>query len=169
MVLGLDVGGTKIEAVLLDVAGRERWRERVGLHPDDYPAMLGAIGGLVAGARRRRRRAAGADHRPGHAGQRHHGWPPEERQLGMPERSPAAAADLETLLAQPVRLANDANCLALSEAIGARAGAPVVFAVILGTGVGGGIAVHGRVLIGPNPPGSANGATTRCRGGPPTS
>jgi fructokinase len=55
------------------------------------------------------------------------------------------------VLGQPVRLANDANCLALSEATdGAGAGAAVVFAVILGTGTGAGIAVHGRVLAGPN-------------------
>jgi fructokinase len=60
-------------------------------------------------------------------------------------------ADLQALLGQPVALANDANCLALSEATdGAGAGAPVVFAAILGTGVGAGIAVHGRVLSGPN-------------------
>ncbi len=60
-------------------------------------------------------------------------------------------ADLRALLGQPVQLANDANCLALSEATdGAGAGAAVVFAVILGTGTGAGIAVHGRVLSGPN-------------------
>jgi fructokinase len=59
--------------------------------------------------------------------------------------------DLEALLGQRLRIANDADCLALSEATdGAGAGAPVVFAVILGTGVGAGIAVHGRVLTGPN-------------------
>ena len=59
--------------------------------------------------------------------------------------------DLEALLEQPVRVTNDANCLALSEATdGAGAGAEVVFAGILGTGVGAGIAVHGRVLNGPN-------------------
>jgi fructokinase len=59
--------------------------------------------------------------------------------------------DLERALGQPVRIANDANCLALSEATdGAGAGADVVFAAILGTGTGGGIAVHGRVLTGPN-------------------
>ena len=59
--------------------------------------------------------------------------------------------DLENLLARPVRLANDANCFALSEAAdGAAAGADVVFGVIIGTGVGGGIVVGGRVLEGPN-------------------
>jgi fructokinase len=60
-------------------------------------------------------------------------------------------ADLEAALGRPVRIANDANCFALSEATdGAAAGAEVVFGVILGTGVGGGIVVHGRVLVGPN-------------------
>jgi predicted NBD/HSP70 family sugar kinase len=59
--------------------------------------------------------------------------------------------DLETVLAREVRLENDANCFTLSEAVdGAGKGAPVVFGVILGTGVGGGISVHGKVLTGPN-------------------
>ena len=59
--------------------------------------------------------------------------------------------DLELLLGQPVRVTNDANCLALSEATdGAGAGADVVFAAILGTGVGAGIVVHGHLLNGPN-------------------
>ena len=59
--------------------------------------------------------------------------------------------DLEARLGRPVRLANDANCFALSEASdGAAAGAPVVFGVIVGTGCGGGVVVHGQVLTGPN-------------------
>jgi fructokinase len=66
--------------------------------------------------------------------------------IGKPLR-----ADLEAALQRPVRLANDANCFALSEAVdGAAAGAAVVFGVILGTGVGGGIAVNGQVLVGAN-------------------
>jgi fructokinase len=60
-------------------------------------------------------------------------------------------ADLQALLGRPLRFANDANCFALSEATdGAAAGAACVFGVILGTGVGGGVVVHGRVLTGPN-------------------
>lgn len=152
LLLGIDVGGTKIEAALLNHTGVERWRERVGSHPHDYPAMLGAIEGLV----QRARAQAAAQ-----------GLPAPSIGLGTPGSATADGRlknansaclngrplqrDLETLLAQPVRVANDANCLALSEAVdGAGAGAPVVFAVILGTGVGGGIAVHGRVLTGPN-------------------
>lgn len=146
--LGIDLGGTKIEALLLDPGGSERWRERIPTPPDDYRAALGAIGGLVE----RARAAAGGEVSVG---------------LGTPGTPGGGGAmknanstclngqplqrDLEALLGQPIALANDANCLALSEATdGAGAGAAVVFAVILGTGCGGGVAVHGRVLQGPN-------------------
>ena len=147
--IGVDVGGTKIEAIVLDAAGAQRWRQRVDSPSHSYPAMLDAIAALVGQARQ------------------HLGHAPAGIGLGTPGSLTAEGRmkncntvclngqrlqdDLAQHLGQPVRLANDANCLALSEATdGAGAGAAVVFAVILGTGTGAGIAVHGRVLTGPN-------------------
>jgi fructokinase len=146
--LGIDLGGTKIEARVLDAGGAEHWRRRIATPAGDYAGTLAAIGSLVEGAR--------AD-----------GLAPFSIGIGTPGTVTSAGvmkncnseclngrplqADLERQLGQPVAIANDANCLALSEATdGAGAGAPVVFAVILGTGTGGGIAVNGRVLTGPN-------------------
>lgn len=147
--LGLDLGGSKIEALRLGPGGRTVWRERMPTPAGDYAATLAALAGLVA-----RGRAAA----PGP-------WPTVG--LGSPGTPDASGriknanstclngqplqADLEAMLGQPIALANDANCLALSEATdGAGAGAAVVFAVILGTGVGAGLALHGRVWDGPN-------------------
>jgi fructokinase len=147
--IGVDFGGTKIEAILLDVAGNERWRERVPSPRGDYDASLQAIAGLVG----RARQAAGGARctvgvgAPGNVtlrGVMKNGNSTQLNNRPLPH-------DLEVLLGQPVRVTNDANCLALSEATdGAGAGADVVFAGILGTGVGAGIAVRGRVLNGPN-------------------
>jgi len=147
--LGIDVGGTKIEAQLLAPDGTLLWRERVASPSADYERMLDAIGGLVAGACT----AAGAGGCsiglgiPGTA-------MPDGRIKNANTQclnGQRLGADLAARLGQPVALANDANCLALSEATdGAGAGAGVVFAAILGTGTGAGIAVHGRVLTGPN-------------------
>jgi len=146
--LGVDLGGTKIEAAVLDDGGTVRWRERVATPAGDYAATLDAVATLVG----RARGAMGADLTIGI------GHPGTLTAAGRIKNANSTClngrplqADLEARLAQPVRLANDANCLALSEATdGAGAGAGVVFAVILGTGVGAGIAVHGRVLQGPN-------------------
>jgi fructokinase len=147
--LGIDLGGTKIEALLLDDAGGARWRERVATPRDDYAGTLAAIAALVA----RARLAAGA------AGcSIGIGGPGSSDPQGRIKNANSTClngrplrADLEARLGQPVALANDADCLALSEATdGAGAGADVVFAVILGTGVGAGVAVGGRVLQGPN-------------------
>jgi len=146
--LGIDLGGTKTEAVLLGEDGRVGWRERVPTPAGDYAATLGMLVGLV----HRGRSAAGT---------------PVSIGIGTPGTVTADGRmkncnsqclngrtlqrDLEAAVAQPVAVANDANCLALSEATdGAGAGHGVVFAAILGTGVGAGIAVHGRVLTGPN-------------------
>ena len=149
--IGIDLGGTKIEAILLDAQGAERWRRRVPSPAQDYDALLGAIAGLVAEARAQLPPDA---QRPG-VGIGGPGSPMADGRIknanttclnGRP-----LASDLATRLGLPVRVANDANCLALSEATdGAGAGAPVVFAAILGTGTGAGIAVHGHVLQGPN-------------------
>ena len=147
--LGIDVGGTKIAAVVLDAAGRVTWQQRVATPRDDYEGTLAAIAGLVDAGER----AAGARCSVG---------------LGIPGAiSPATgrvknanstwlngrpfAGDLAARLGREVRLANDANCFAVSEATdGAAAGADVVFGVILGTGTGGGVVVRGRVITGAN-------------------
>ncbi|WP_309638020.1 ROK family protein [Methylibium sp.] len=147
--LGIDLGGTKIEALLLDASGVERWRERVATPQGDYRATLAALARLVV---RGRAAASGAACSVGV------GAPGSVGSGGLVKNAnstclngQALQRDLEALIGQPVALANDANCLALSEATdGAGAGAAVVFAVILGTGVGAGIAVQGRVLQGPN-------------------
>lgn len=146
--LGVDLGGTKIEAAVLDDAGAVRWRERVATPAGRYDETLEAVAALVGEARR----AVGGEVTVGV------GHPGTLTPAGLVKNANSTCLngqplqrDLEALLRQPVRLANDANCLALSEATdGAGAGADVVFAVILGTGVGAGIAVHGRVLHGPN-------------------
>ncbi len=147
--LGIDLGGTKIEAVVLDGAGRTRWRRRRSTPRDDYAATLEALVALVAEAEAEtgRRLAVGIGH-PG-AVDPVTGRIKNANSTWLNDRP--FGRDLARRLARPVALANDADCLALSEATdGAGAGAAVVFAVILGTGVGGGIAVEGRVLAGPD-------------------
>lgn len=148
--IGVDLGGTKIEAIALAPNGEELWRQRIPTPPEhEYGATLAAILGLVTSV---------------------------ERTIGMSRCTVGVAApgtltsdgrvknsnstylngrllaqDLTRVLSRPVRIANDANCLAVSEATdGAAAGANVAFAAILGTGVGGGIVVRGQPLDGPN-------------------
>jgi fructokinase len=147
--IGIDLGGTKIEAIGLGPDGAERFRRRIDTPRGSYDGTLRAIADLVAAVEA----STGARGTVG---------------IGMPGAvSPATGLvknanstwlighalqpDLERVLGRPVRLANDANCFALSEASdGAGAGAAVVFGVILGTGVGGGIVVDGRPLVGVN-------------------
>jgi len=149
MRIGIDLGGTKIEAVALDERSNVLARRRVATPRDDYDATLSAIVALVHAVER----DTGASGTVG---------------VGIPGTiSPATglvknsnstwmngrplAEDLPRRLGHPARFANDANCLALSEATdGAAAGAPIVFAAILGTGTGGGIVVNGHVLVGCN-------------------
>jgi fructokinase len=146
---GIDLGGTKIESVVLADDGHEVHRRRVPTPQGDYAATLDAIAGLVADADR----AAG---RRATVGIAVPGVPSPATGLMKNANSTcligrALGPDLETRLARPVRLANDANCFALSEAKdGAGAGFRVVFGVIAGTGTGGGIVVDGNVLAGPN-------------------
>lgn len=147
--IGVDVGGTKIEAIALDPQGRELFRRRVPTPAGDYDATIAAIAGLVGAARAQLHAAAttvgigtpgsvAADGRLKNANSTCLNGRPLPR-------------DLEQALSCPVRIANDADCLALSEATdGAGAGQDIVFAAILGTGTGGGIAVRGQVLQGPN-------------------
>lgn len=155
--VGVDLGGTKIEAVALE-GPHERGRLRIATPRDDYAATVEAIAGLVerlesaagrpAGAGSGARRAAVGLGIPGTV-------VPE---TGLVKNANSTwligrplQADVERRLGRPVRVANDANCFALSEATdGAGTGASVVFGVILGTGVGGGLVVHGQVLTGAN-------------------
>ena len=148
MRIGVDLGGTKIEALALGADGRELLRRRIPTPSGDYPATVRAVAGLVVALEQ----ALGARGSVG---------------IGVPGAlSPATGLmknanstcligqpldrDIAAALTRPVRLENDANCLALSEATdGAGAGRRMVFAVILGTGVGGGIAVDGRIHRGP--------------------
>jgi fructokinase len=147
--IGIDLGGTKIEAIALRSDGTECFRRRVESPRGIYANTLRAIAGLVAAA----------DAETGERG---------SVGIGIPGTiSPATGRiknanstwlngeplfdDLQRLLDRPVRLANDANCFALSEATdGAAAGAGVVFGVIIGTGTGGGIVVGGRLIAGVN-------------------
>lgn len=147
--LGIDLGGTKIEILALDPVGVEVFRQRVPTPQGDYGATLQAIASLVDNAER----ALGA------MGSVGIGTPGSiSRATGLLRGSNSVCMngqpvkrDLEQVLGRPVRITNDANCFALSEASdGAGRGADVVFGVILGTGVGGGIVVGGRVLDGPN-------------------
>jgi fructokinase len=147
--IGIDLGGTKTEIIALDEAGGELLRRRVASPRDDYPATLSLIVRLV-------------EETEGQLGQR------AVIGIGTPGAiSPATGLlrnsnstwlngkpllhDLTELLQRDVRIENDANCFALSEAVdGAGAGHRVVFGVILGTGVGGGIVVDGALISGPN-------------------
>ena len=148
--IGVDLGGTKTEAVALGQAGGELVRLRIDTPSDGYDSILRGIAGLVAAVETR----AGA--RAPAVG------------IGIPgSLSPVSGRvrnanstvlighafdrDLAAALGRPVRVGNDANCFALAEAMaGAGQGAQTVFGVILGTGIGGGIVVDGRVLAGRN-------------------
>ena len=145
--IGVDLGGTKIEAIALDRDGRVQFRRRVATPAGNYEATIAAVADLV--------RSAGSDTAPPVG-------------VGIPGTiSPATGLvknanstcligrpldkDLTAALGRPVRLANDADCFALSEAIdGAGAGASIVFGIILGTGVGGGLVIDRKVIRGPN-------------------
>ena len=151
--LGIDLGGTKTEARLFDGLGAEVWRERRPTPAGDYRGTLQLLASLVDGARSRRNGLQAAA-----AMTVGMGTPGAVAASGLMKNCNSTClngmplqADVEQALGQPVRLANDADCLALSEATdGAGAGARVVFAAILGTGTGAGITVDGRLLNGPN-------------------
>lgn len=149
MRIGVDLGGTKIEAIGLNSDGKELKRIRVPTPKGDYEGTIAAIAELV-------KQIEEATHRVGSVG------------VGIPGTVVAATGlvknanstwlngrplqrDLGEALKREVRCANDANCLAVSEATdGAGKGFGVVFAVVVGTGCGGGVVVNGRVLTGPN-------------------
>ena len=149
MRLGIDLGGTKIAAVVLNDAGREVWRARVATPRGDYDGTIEEIAAVVAEAEEA---VAG----PCSVGL---GIPGAVSRLtGLIKNANSTwligrpfQADLEARLSRPVRLANDANCLVVSEASdGAGTGARVVFGVILGTGAGGGLWVNGALVEGLN-------------------
>ena len=149
MRFGLDLGGTKMEAVLMDEAGAIIWRQRVATPADDYAAIVRTIAVLHETAKTQANGAISIG-------------------IGMPgSLSPKTGLvrnsntqslngqplqqDLEAATGQPVRLANDANCFALSEASdGAGQGANAVFGVIVGTGCGGGLVIDGKLQHGAN-------------------
>lgn len=147
--LGIDLGGTKIEAVALNPDGTECFRRRIATPQGDYAGTVRAIAGLVSAA-------DAATHAKVTIG------------VGIPGTiSPATGLiknanstcligqafdkDLESAIGSPVRLANDADCFALSEAVdGAGADGNIVFGAILGTGVGSGLVINKQVVRGPN-------------------
>ena len=150
--IGIDLGGTKIEGIALAANGTVHAQRRIATPRNDYDGTLKAIAGLVDQIEQKANRDGGM----------------ATVGVAMPGAiSPLTGLvknanstwlnghpfdrDLAVVLDRPVRLANDANCLAVSEAVdGAGAGAHLVFAVILGTGVGGGIAIDGKALTGRN-------------------
>ena len=142
--IGVDLGGTKIEAIALEPDGHEASRKRVLTPRGDYAGTVAAVAALVQGI------GDGAvgigipgalSRLTGLVKNANSTW-----LIGRPLKE-----DLERALGRVVRIENDANCFALSEAVdGAGAGARVVFGVIVGTGVGGGIAVERKMLVGRN-------------------
>lgn len=156
MQLGVDLGGTKIEAIVLDEKGEALWRKRVPTPKDNYECTLASIVQLVTEGKQ----ASGLDHNAAIG----MGTPGAETKQGVMKNCNSTAlngrslrADLSQLLNCPIRLANDANCFALAETLSGQGkqyfgeGLPeTVFGVILGTGVGGGIIVNGKLLIGAN-------------------
>jgi fructokinase len=148
--IGIDLGGTKIAITVLAPSGEEVFTRRIATPRGDYAASLRAIAELVAEAETRLHCVGEASvgvampgslsPRTGRVQNANSVWLNGQR----------LDADLQAALGRPVRLANDANCLALSEAAdGAGAGAQSVFGVILGTGCGGGLVIGGRLVNGP--------------------
>ena len=149
MRIGIDLGGTKIEVIALSNDGQELFRKRVDTPRHDYQKTLQAIADLVADA----------ELATGERGSVGVGIPGTLSPFTGKVKNANSVwlngqfvdKDLSDLLSRPVRLANDANCLAVSEATdGAGAGKHLVFAAIIGTGCGSGIAIDGRVHAGGN-------------------
>ncbi len=146
--IGVDFGGTKIEAAALDGEGRFQARVRAP-NPRAYEASLTVVSNLVREVETQA--GAGGSVGVGSPGSisRRSGTIRNANSIWLNGRR--FKEDLERVLNRPIRLANDANCFALSEAIdGAAKGASVVFGAILGTGCGGGVVVDGRALMGRN-------------------
>ncbi|WP_150525064.1 ROK family protein [Roseibium sediminis] len=157
MRLGIDWGGTKIEIIALDDAGSEIFRKRVPTPRDDYAGCIEAVAGLVAAA----------ESETGQTGTVGFGIPGSiSPATGLVKNANSTwmngkplDKDLQERLGRPVRIQNDANCLAVSEATdGAAAGAHFVHALIVGTGCGSGIAIDGKAHRGANGIGGEWGA-----------
>jgi fructokinase len=149
MRIGIDVGGTKIEGLLLDPQGVELTRRRVEAPRNNYDNTLRAVFDLVETIEREY--AVTARVGIGIPGTLSHATGLVKNANSIWLIGQALHQDLSRGLGRPVRLANDADCFTLSEATdGAGAGARSVFGVILGTGVGGGICWEGKLLTGPN-------------------
>jgi len=149
MRLGIDLGGTKTEIIALADDGRELLRQRISTPQGDYLATLMAIAGLVESA----------ENSLGQRGSVGIGIPgAESLATGLIKNANSTCLigqplkrDLQATLQREIRLANDANCFALSEAVdGSGRDAGIVFGIILGTGVGGGIVINRQVLTGAN-------------------
>ena len=147
--IGIDLGGTKTELIALDGSGAEVFRRRVPTPQGDYAATVASVVALVGNAEKElEAKGSIGVGIPGAL----------SRVTGLVKNANSTCligqdlkGDLEKALDREIRLENDANCFALSEASdGAGQGAKVVFGVILGTGVGAGIVVNGEVLVGPN-------------------
>ena len=156
--IGIDLGGTKIEGIVLDELGVELARQRIDTPANDYQGTLVAIKSLIEQleaeiklSQNDRQQASIGICTPGALSF-------AKSPVGLLKNSNSVCMngrpvhqDLETLLQRPVKITNDANCFALSEATdGAAKGADIVFGVIIGTGVGAGIVVNGHVLNGAN-------------------
>lgn len=148
--IGIDLGGTKTEVILLDGSSSERFRTRIPTVRDDYAATLQAIAGLVEQAET----VAGVGQLPVGVGipgtvSRKTGWVKNANSTWL--NGKPFQRDLSQHLQRDVKVTNDANCLAVSEATdGAGKGYDLVFAGILGTGCGAGLAYKGAPLAGPN-------------------
>ncbi|MEM6050451.1 fructokinase [Erwinia sp. P7711] len=149
MRIGIDLGGTKVEVIALAESGETLFRHRVATPRDDYQQTIKAIADLVKLA----------EEKTGERGSVGIGIPGTLSPFTQRVKNANSTwlngqpldKDLHKLLNREVRIANDANCLAVSEAIdGAAAGQQTVFAVIIGTGCGAGIALHGQAHIGGN-------------------
>jgi len=157
MKIGIDWGGTKMEVAALDVSGAELFRKRIPTPRDDYAACIEAAAGLIEAA----------EQEIGQTGTAGFGIPGSlSPKTGLVKNANSTwlngkplMADLEARLGRPVRIENDANCLAVSEATdGAAAGAHFVHAIIIGTGSGSGIAIGGKAHRGANGIGGEWGA-----------
>lgn len=146
MRIGIDMGGTKIEIVALDEAGEVLYQKRVPT-PDSYTHTLNCLADLIEGAEQRLSSK-------GTVGLGMKGSIDAKGQAKVSANcmnGKPFAADMEKLLNRDIRIANDASCFALSEAVdGAGAGHQVVFGVILGTGCGGGLVINGKIFPGAN-------------------
>ncbi|MDI9409528.1 MAG: ROK family protein [Candidatus Pacebacteria bacterium] len=148
--IGIDLGGTKIAAVILDSQGQQLWEKRIATPQNDYGQLISAFRDLVASADQFTKPVIASIG------------------IGIPGAIDSVSQriknsnltlingttldrDLRQAIGRDIRIGNDANCLATSEATdGAAKGAGLVFAIIIGTGTGGGIALHGQQHIGPN-------------------